>query len=494
MSLTKKAIDGSKWNVLSITIRTVIQFAQMVLLAKFLNPKDYGLVGMMSFFIGLSSVLVDMGLSSAIIHAKDITRNQLSSLFWLNVLLGLVIFLLITASSPLIAMLYDEPQIKEMIIYMALGLFMNSFSFQHQFLLLKDLRFKESSLYTIISQVLLLVISLSMAILDYGVYSLIIPNIIVSALGAVYLIYYLREHYLPQFHFSYSDVKRFMKYSFYLTASNLLNYFNSQVDTLLIGYYVGAERFGYYYVAKNLSLRPLQIMAPIISNVTGPLLSKVNTEAGRLYSAYSKIIHYSSLLLFPTYLLMFLFAKPIIEVLYGDRWLLAIFPLQLMCIISIFRSLISPIGSLVLATGKARELFVYNVVLFILFPASMFLGSYYGIEGILYAQVALMVLFLFLHVFIVLKPLIPEITVLNYFSFFSNVLFLNLALFVPTYLVLTFVNSSILMQFSVIVFYAIGFLFLNVNYNKQFLELLSHFNGKKVMLLVGYLKKIKFKE
>jgi len=105
-----------------------------------------------------------------------------------------------------------------------------------------------------------------------------------------------------------------------------------------------------------------------------------------------------------------------------------------------------------------------------------------------------MVLFLFLHVFIVLKPLIPEITLINYFSFFSNVLFLNLVLFVPTYLVLTFVNSSTLMQFSVIVFYAIGFLFLNVNYNPLFLELLSHFNGKKIILIVGYLKKIKFKE
>lgn len=447
----------------------------MILLAKILSPKDYGLVGMMSFFIGLSSVLVDMGLSSAILHSNDVTKKQLSSLYWLNVFLGFFLFLVLSLFSPVIANLYHEKQIERLILFMAMGLFANSFSFQHQLLLLKDFMFKESAIVSIIGQLLLFIISLGMALLNYGVYSLIIPNIIVSTLTSVYLIFLLRENYLPLFYFSFSGIKRFLNFSFFQTASILMSYINSQLDTLIIGYYIGAEKFGYYYVAKNLSLRPLQVLGPLVSNVSSPLMSKVNNDLDRLKNAYHKIVHFSSMLLFPIYSLMILLAVPLIQYLYGEKWMLAVFPLQIMSLISIIRGLISPLGSLVIATGKAKQMFNYNLILFVLFPTSLFLGSSYGTEGVLYSQLILMLGFLVLHFFVIIKPILQKISLLNFFSFFSGIFFYTSTLFVPCYFFLLFMPHGLINYFLVLVFFSIGFLALNFKYNTLFVELLMNF-------------------
>jgi O-antigen/teichoic acid export membrane protein len=479
MSLTKQAVSGSKWNTISLVTRTVLQFVQMVALANILSPRDYGLVGMMSFFIGISSVLVDMGLSSSIMHAKDVTKNQLSSLYWLNVFLGFFIFLLIVLVSKPIANFYNEKEIGQLIIFMGLGLFLNSFSFQHQFLLLKDLMFKETAVFNIGIQLLSLTVSITMALLGFGVYSLIVPNIVVSIVSSVLLIYYMREKYLPQIYFSLKEIKRFLNYSLFQTGSNLITYFNSQLDTLIVGYFTGAEIAGYYFIAKNLIQRPSQIINPIIGNVSGPLMSKVNSEISRLESAYLKIIHYTSLVSFPIHALFFLLADFLIRFIYGEKWVEAIYPLKILSLVYFFRGLISPIGSLVVATGKASLSFYFNVLQLVTIPIFLIVYNKFGIAGFLYAQLIAIFISFVLHYFMMIKPMLPTLSFLKFVSSFSLNLVLNLFVVIIGLVFIHFTGTGVIASIVVFGIYATLVFAANYKLNPQFNELLVLVKLKK---------------
>lgn len=447
----------------------------MVLLANILAPQDYGLIGMMSFFIGLSSVLVDMGISASIMHAKEISRNQLSTLYWLNVFVGLVLLIVISLLSPLIANFYSEPKINKLIILMALGLFANSFTFQHQFLLLKDLRFKENSIYEVVYQIVLLISSYLMALNGFGVYSLIIPNIIVSILAAIFLLYFLREKYLPQFYFSFKEVRKFLSFSFFQTSSNLLSYFNSQMDMLLIGYMIGAEKFGYYYMAKNLAMRPMQIFSPIIISVAAPLMAKVNDDDSRMKNAYSKVINYLSLILFPVYFILIIFTDEFISILYGEKWMNSALPLKILSVVFLIRGIISPIGSLIQATGKAKEALWFNLLLFIAFPIFMYGGNYYGVEGILIAQIIMVVLFFFIHIKMIINPLLKGITTIEFVKYFSMNGIINIALLIFCVILKIIIPNQWIWFFSAISLFGLLWVVLNFKFNQTFKELLVHY-------------------
>jgi O-antigen/teichoic acid export membrane protein len=475
LSLTSTAVSGSKWKSISVIFKASIQFVQMILLANILAPEDYGLIGMMSFFIGLSSVLVDMGIGASIIHAKEISRNQLSSLYWLNVFVGFILLIAISLLSPVVAKFYSEPKIKELIIFMALGLFANSFTFQHQFLLLKDLKFKENSIYEVVYQSVLLLSSYSMAINGFGVYSLIIPNIIVSILAAIFLIYFQRKKYLPQFYFSFSGIKRFLSFSLYQTSSNLLSYFNSQIDMLLIGFMIGAEKFGYYYMAKNLAMRPMQIISPIIISVAAPLMAKINEDVSRLKIAYSKVINYISLVLFPVYFILIIFTDEFISLLYGEKWINSAFPLKILSIIFVVRGIISPIGSLMQATGKAKEALWYNLLLFILFPIFIYGGSFFGVEGILYSQIIIVLLFFFIHIKMIINPLVNGITILEFFNYFGLNALINVALLVLCFILKLLIPNQFVWFFTALSSFSVLWLVLNFKFNQSFKELLVHY-------------------
>jgi O-antigen/teichoic acid export membrane protein len=392
MSLKTKALTGVKWTGLSSVSIALIQFIQIIVLARILEPSDFGLMAITSVVIGFSALFMDMGISSAIVHKQDITHSQLSSLYWLNVFAGLILFGFIYFLAPYVALFYGEAEIESLLKLLSLSFFITAIGNQYRILYQKELLFDYLAKIEIFSAISALIVALACALKGFGVYALVygtLTNALIA--NVVFLVTGLKVH-KPSFIFNYQDIKSFITFGLFQIGERSINYFNSQFDTLLIGKLLGTESLGIYNLAKNLAIKPAQIINPIINRVAFPVMAKVQDDTSKLRAIYLRGINYLCSFNFPIYLLLFVLAETIVFNLVGEKWADSVIILQVLSLYFLVRSTGNPVGTLVLAKGRADLSFYWNLGLFFIIPISIYLGSFQGVFGVAIALVALQVL------------------------------------------------------------------------------------------------------
>lgn len=395
MTLKDKTIKGVKWTTFSSVFTAILQIIQLSILARLLNPSDFGLMAIVMVVIGFSNMFIDMGLSNAIIYKQNVTDNQLTSLYWVNVAIGVILFFIILIISPFIAVFYESPQLKNLIILVGITFLIQPFGQQFMVLLQKELQFDKITKTQIIARLLSFIAIIIMAYYDFGVFSLAYGVIIYSILSTIIFIFYGKEIYKPRFYINILDLNEFLHFGMYQMGEKLIQYFASQFDTILIGKLLGIEILGVYNIAKNLVSRPSTIINPIITKVTFPVMSKIKDNNYKLRDVYLKTINYLTLINVPIYLLIVLFAEPIVFLLIGEVWVDAIPIIQILAIAFFLISIGNPAGSLLLSRGKANIAFYWNLITFILYPIFIVYGSNYGIKGIAISIILLHILFLY---------------------------------------------------------------------------------------------------
>lgn len=383
-SLKRKAVSGVKWTSTSAVISSTIQLVQVAVLARFLDKADFGLMAMALFVIGISGIFIDMGISNALIYKQRVNKYQLSTLFWSNIILGILIYAIILSSSPYIAILYDTPELRSVINWVGITFLILPWGQQFDALLRRDMRFKTLAIRDILSKTVGLILAVVLAIKGYGVYALVYANL-AGALVATSLLFVLgMKDYRPQFIFSYRSLKKkgFFSFGLFQMGEKSINYFNSNFDTLLIGKLLGMEALGVYNIAKTITVKPYQILNPIITKVAFPVFAKVQNEIDILKNAYLKVVSTLVSLNGPIYVLMILLARPIILVVFGDEWLEAVPILQILAVSYICNSIGNPVGALQLARGRADLGFYWNLGLFAILPLTIWVGSFYGLLGV----------------------------------------------------------------------------------------------------------------
>ena len=194
-SLKKQAINGMKWTSLSTGIRTVLQIIQLVILARFLNAVDFGLVAIVTVAIGFTQIFMDMGISNAIIHKQNITDIQLSSLYWLSIFSGMALTLIVFLIAPVVSVFYDEKEIIPLLQLLSITFLINSVGNQYRVLFKKELKFIVLAKIEILSGIGSFLCALTLAIKGFGAYSLVyatLVNVVIS--NIILLIKGLRLH------------------------------------------------------------------------------------------------------------------------------------------------------------------------------------------------------------------------------------------------------------------------------------------------------------
>ncbi|WP_121628876.1 MOP flippase family protein [Poseidonibacter antarcticus] len=405
MSLKQKAISGVKWTTFSTVITTVLQLLQLAILARFLEPTAFGLMALVMVVIGFSQAFLDMGISNAIIHKQEITKDQLSTLYWVNVLAGFLLFLIIIVIAPFVAEFYKEPELTELIFIVALTFIIQPFGQQFMVLWQKEMRFSEIAKIDIVNKSISLVVSVYLAYKGFGVYALVYGTLAGIVSQTVQFMYKGLKEYRPSFVFKLSEIKEFLSFGAYQMGEKTINYFNFQIDTILIGKLLGMEALGIYTIAKQIIMRPAQIINPIITKVTFPTMSKVQDDTIRLKNIYLKTINYLSSINFPIYAFIFVFAHEIVMLMFGEKWLEAVYIMQILSIWGAIRSTGNPIGSLLLAKGKANWGFWWNLGLFFYVPIGIYIGSNWGLVGISWTLVILMISLIIPNWYFLIRPL-----------------------------------------------------------------------------------------
>ncbi len=382
MSLKQQVVSGVKWTSLSRIAIMIIQILQISILARYLSSSDFGQMSIAMVIIGFGRMFSDMGISNAIIYKQETSDRQLSSLYWLNIFSGVILFLVVSGFSPLIARFYNEPELTELIIILSTTFIIIAIGNQYRILFQKVLNFNLMSKIEITAALGGFIVSIASAVKGMGVYALVYGTLASAIISSTLFFFYGLRVHRPSLVYNYQEIKEYIGFGVYQMGGNTFNFFSTQLDAILIGKLLGMDALGVYSIVKQLVMRPSKIINPIITKVAFPLMAKVQDDMGQLKTIYLKIIRAVASINIPVYIAIAILAEPIIMIMFGEKWRAGIPVLSILSVYAMFRANGNPVGSLLMATGRVDLNLYFNAFVFFAIPIIVFTGSKFGITGV----------------------------------------------------------------------------------------------------------------
>jgi len=407
MSLLKETAKGVVWTTASTVVRSVVSLLQVAILTRFLEKSDFGIVAIASLFLGFTQIFLDLGISAGIMHKQDTTPKQYSSLFWLNIIMGVLLTAILCACSPLVAKAYKEPELVKIISLLSFTIFFSALGSQHRTIQQKKMRFKYISLVEIITAVLSLALAVVLAYKQYGVYSLVYANLFHTAsAGLIFLGIGLYHDRNISFHFKLSETYDYLKIGVFSIGSQVLDYFSRELDILIISATLGKEVTGVYSLCKKLVMAIYGAVNPILTKVITPIFALIQKEKDRVRQLYYDIVESLALINMPIYCLIAIFATGILKYLYGDQYIDGALVLAFISLTYGVNTTGNPVGSLQIAMGRTDSGFYWTICRIIFTSIAIYIGAQFDINAI--ALSMLILNFVVNPVFwrITIKPLI----------------------------------------------------------------------------------------
>lgn len=383
MSLTARIARGLSWSLASRICTQGFQFVFSIVLARLLTPADFGVVGMLFVITGFAQAVSDAGLSSALIYDQESDEARFSTVFWLQLCAGAGICAIFVIAAPFIAQFYEMPLLKPFAEITALIFVIQALGQSHSAMLSKELRFKELAIVTVTATLLYGISSVLLAVKGYGIWSLVWPGLISSAVSTTLL--WSLTRWRPRFTFDRSAAKALGRYGIYLLGHTSINYWLRNGDKLVIGRVLGAHDLGIYTRAYSLMLLPLNNIGAVLGQVMFPELAKLQADLPRFKSYYLSAIRLIALIMFPLMIGIAALCEPLILLLLGPQWKEVVPVLQVLSLVAILQSIVFPVGWIFTGLGKTKEQFQLSLLLGVLFVLTIGTGIWFGIMGVVYA-------------------------------------------------------------------------------------------------------------
>lgn len=394
LSVKQSAVSGVKWTTLSTGLISAMEFISLTILARLLTPVDFGLMAMSMVVLGFAAAYADTGLSAVVVQRQDIGRRELSSLYWLNVFVGVAIFVLICVVSPLAVAFFHAPLLYQLMPVSAISFVVMSIGQQFSYLLEKDLRFDLLAKQEICACFSGNVVAVVSAFCGQGVWSLVWGHLAKTGMMTILLVWSGWSQWAPMFHFKWKDVSGHLSFGFYQMGERSIANFNSRIDQVLIGKLLGAQELGYYNFAVNQILLPLYKVNPLLARVIFPVFARLQHDMSDLRQSYLKLIKLLSALNAPLLFGLGAMAPLLIPLTFGVQWTPAVLLVQILAFSSFIRSTVEPIGSILLAKGRADVNFRWNLVQAVTTIPLIFIGARLdGTRGVAVALVLLTIVY-----------------------------------------------------------------------------------------------------
>lgn len=326
--LKERTIHGFVWSGVDRFLTQGITFVIGLLVARLLTPQDYGLVAMLTLFISISNTFVDCGFSSALIRKANRTGQDESTVFYTNTGIGIVAYLILFLTAPLIAAYYHQPQLTAIARVIGVSLLFNAISVVQQAILVSRIDFKMQTRISVITNVLAGGVGLIMAYSGMGVWSLVVQALLVSILKSLLLWIFVR--WVPRYGFSTASFGELFAFGSRILLSGLLDTGYKNLYLLLIGKYYTASSLGYYSRASQVAQFPALNLTEIMQRVSLPALSAIQEDTQRQAMAYRKMLVVAAYITFPVMIWLAVVAKPLIEIVLTPKWSEAAVLLQIL--------------------------------------------------------------------------------------------------------------------------------------------------------------------
>jgi len=394
--LKERTIRGGFFRVCAQGVTFPLRVGSLMVLARLLEPRDFGLVGMVTAVIGVLGLFKDFGLSTATIQRATVTDEQASTLFWINMVVGAILGLVSLAISPLIAAFYHEPRLAWVTAVLAIGFIFNAAGVQHSALLQRQMRFVALSISEVVSLLAGIAVGVGMAVGGYGYWALVGATLTPLAVSAACV--WLFAAWVPGLPHKRVGIRSILQFGGTLTLNVLVVYVAFNLEKVLLGRYWGADAIGIYGRASQLMRIPTDTLNSAAGDVAFAALSRVQDDPGRLKSYFLK--GYSVLLglTLPATMFCALFADEIILIVLGPKWNEVAPIFRLLAPTIVVSALINPLGWLLFSLGMVGRSLKVALVLAPLMIAGVLVGLPHGPRGVALGYSAAMTLWVLPHI------------------------------------------------------------------------------------------------
>ena len=346
-SLRNEAIKGMSWSAIEKFASQAIAFVLGIIMA----PSDYGTIGMLAIFMGIAGTVADSGFGSALIQKKDKTPEDYSTFFLFNLGISIVLYLILFFSAPWIAEFYHTPILKDVTRVVTLQLILNALFNAQNIKIRIELKFKEMSIASLVSQIFTGAVGVFLAFLGWGVWALVWQALF-SCLIRGFLSLYILKGWTPGIRFSKDSFHALFGFGSKILVSSLINTIYGNLYTLIIGRKFTPNEVGYYNRGAQLASFPSTVATDMIVSVNYPILSRLQDDNPRLIQAYKKMLTLPLFVLYPAIVGLGVLAEPVVGLLLKEKWLPCVPFLQIMCFGSVFSPLTSINLNLLYVKGR----------------------------------------------------------------------------------------------------------------------------------------------
>jgi len=380
VDLRGRFVQGTAITTLGQAARFVIHTGSTVVLARLLSPKDYGLVAMVTAVTGFIMIFKDLGLSTATVQKAQISHQQISTLFWINVAISTIAMLVTAALAPAIAWFYNEPRLTWIGLALSTTFLFVGLSVQHQALLRRQMRFTAIVTRDIAAMLVGAVLAIVLAWRGAVYWSLVAMQVGTAVAGTIML--WLVCKWRPGLPVRRSGARSMLRFGLDITGFQMVNYFARNADKILLGRFYGSYVTGLYSRAYSLFMLPIsQLRAPLTA-VAIPALSTLQNEPARYARYYYKLTSILALLTMPLAGFLFVCSESIIRLLLGEKWMDANAIFKILAVGAFIQAVETTRGLTLVSLGMSRKYLKIGIFTSVFFVLAFAIGVSWGARGV----------------------------------------------------------------------------------------------------------------
>ena len=398
MSLKQKAILGFAWSLADKLINQLGYLVVTIYLARLIGPESFGLIGMLTIFMLLAESVISNGFTAALVQrSKQVTAEDESTVFYINMVWGVAMYVLLYFSAPFIAQFYKVPQLIDISRLLFVVIIINSLAVVVRAKLTINIDFKSQTIASTIATLLSAIVGIYLAQLGYDYWAFVWMLVVKSALNMVFIWLFCR--WWPQLLFSMESFRHLFKFGSNLMIAGFVATFVNNLYIALIGRYFNATQVGYFTQANNLSNNLYQMLSATLQGVTYPILTSVKEERERLVSIYKQLISITMLVSLPLLVGLAAVSHEVVLLFLGEEWLPVVSVLSTLC----FARAITPISainmSILNAIGRSDLFLKVDLSKLPMTLAALIFSVPYGVEAVAWSMVATSAIAFFINAY-----------------------------------------------------------------------------------------------
>lgn len=384
--LKEKTAAGVKWGFIDNLAGTGILAVVNIVLARILSPAEFGIVGMTSIFLTLSTSLVDSGFTGALTRKSEVDEKDLNTVFYFNLLTSVFLYAILYLAAPLIAGFFSQPVLTDVIRILGLSLIVTALSIVQKVILVRRLDFRTQAYVSVISAVLSGIAGIWMALSGYGVWSLVAMQL--SRLVLMTVLLWVFSRWKPALLFSVASFREMFSFGGRLLLTAVISTLWSEIYSFIIGKLYAPSVLGQYSRADKFRNMVTSNVSIVMQRVTYPVLASIRDEKQRQSRAYRKIVRTTVLISFAAVLGLAAVSEAFVLTLVGEQWVPAIKYLRILCLSGLFMPLMICSANILNANGRSDTTLYLEIMKTALAVIPVLAGIFSGMEALLWATVA----------------------------------------------------------------------------------------------------------